>query len=87
MRVAAKFVGPTYNILMPEVVVYSGKGCHFYDVVKEMLAELQSEAAFHWREVDIDSDPELRSKFNEEVPVVYIEGKRHSSIGWIEISF
>jgi glutaredoxin len=61
---------------MHEVVVYSRKGCHLCDVVKVMLAKVQSEADFRWREVDIDTDPELRAKFDIEVPVVFIDCKK-----------
>ncbi len=61
---------------MHDVVVYSRKGCHLCDVVKETLARLQREADFAWREMDIDADPELRQKFNVEVPVVFIDGRK-----------
>lgn len=59
-----------------DVVVYSRKGCHLCDVVKETLAQLESAAEFRWREVDIDADPELRQKYNDEVPVVFIDGRK-----------
>ena len=61
---------------MHEVVVYSRKGCHLCDVVKETLAQAEGKADFQWREVDIDADPELRQKYNEEVPVVFIDGRK-----------
>lgn len=61
---------------MHEVIVYSRKGCHLCEVVKDMLAEAQGEADFQWREVDIDDDPSLRAKFDIEVPVVLIDGKK-----------
>lgn len=63
---------------MHDVVVYSRKGCHLCDVVKETLAQVQREgnAEFNWREVDIDADPELRQKYNDEVPVVFIDGRK-----------
>jgi len=61
---------------MHEVVVYSRHGCHLCDVVKETLAQLQSEADFQWREVDIDADPALRAEYNDQVPVVFIDGRK-----------
>lgn len=61
---------------MREVVVYSREGCHLCDVVKETLAQVQPRADFHWREVDIDADPELRQKYNDQVPVVFIDGRK-----------
>jgi glutaredoxin len=61
---------------MHEVVVYSRKGCHLCEVVKETLAQVQGDAEFEWGEVDIDADPQLLQKFNEEVPVVFIDGRK-----------
>jgi glutaredoxin len=61
---------------MHDVVVYSREGCHLCEVVKETLVKLQDEADFRWQEVDIDADPELRQKYNDEVPVVFIDGHK-----------
>lgn len=61
---------------MHDVVVYSRKGCHLCEVVKETLAKMQDKAEFHWREVDIDADEELRRQYNDEVPVVFIDGRK-----------
>lgn len=67
---------PDYNGGMHEVIVYSRKGCHLCDVVKETLTQASGDANFVWREVDIDGDPELRQRYNEEVPVVFIDGRK-----------
>jgi glutaredoxin len=61
---------------MHDVVVYSRVGCCLCDVVKETLVTMRAEADFQWREVDIDADPELRAKYNDEVPVVFIDGRK-----------
>ena len=64
---------------MPEsrdVVVYSRKGCHLCEIVKESLVKLQRQAGFTWREIDVDSDEELRRQFTDEVPVVFINGRK-----------
>jgi glutaredoxin len=61
---------------MHEVIVYSRKGCHLCDVVKETLAQIGGDAGFSWREVDIDTDPDLVRRFNDEVPVVFIDGRK-----------
>lgn len=61
---------------MHDVVVYSRKGCHLCDVVKNTLIAAQSQAVFQFREIDIDADPQLREKFNHEVPVVFIDGRK-----------
>jgi len=61
---------------MHDVVVYSRKECHLCDIVKETLMQMQGEADFQWRAVDIDADPELRQKYNDVVPVVFIDGRK-----------
>jgi glutaredoxin len=58
------------------VVVYSRRGCHLCEVVKESLNKLSRRGGFTWREIDVDSDSELRRRFNDEVPVVFIDGHK-----------
>jgi glutaredoxin len=59
-----------------QVVLYSRKGCHLCEVMKESLNKLSRRAGFTWRDVDVDSDSELRRQFNDEVPVVFINGRK-----------
>ena len=59
-----------------EVVLYSRKGCHLCEIVKESLGKLSRQAAFQWREIDVNSDTELRRRFSDEVPVVFINGRK-----------
>lgn len=63
---------------MHEVVLYDRAGCHLCDQVKATLTRLEKRGGlpFIWREVDIDSDPELQRKFTDEVPVVFLDGKK-----------
>jgi glutaredoxin len=71
--------GQLYNldVLEPrKVVVYSRKGCHLCELVKESLTKLSRRGGFTWQEVDVDSDGELRRQFNDEVPVVFIDGRK-----------
>lgn len=59
-----------------EVVVYSRKGCHLCEIVKESIVKLHKRGGFNWREVDVDSDSEVRRLYNDEVPVVFINGRK-----------
>lgn len=59
-----------------EVVLYSRKGCHLCEIVKESLSKLSRQAQFTWQEIDVDSDDILRRQFTDEVPVVFINGKK-----------
>ena len=59
-----------------EVVVYSRKGCHLCEIVKESIAKLQKRGGFTWREIDVDSNADIRRLYNDEVPVVFINGRK-----------
>ncbi len=59
-----------------EVIVYSRKGCHLCEIVKESLAKLHKRGGFTWREVDVDCDLETRRLYGDEVPVVFINGRK-----------
>ena len=59
-----------------QVVLYSRKDCHLCDEVKATLARLEPRGGFTWTEVDVDSDPELVRQFTDEVPIVFIDGKK-----------
>lgn len=59
-----------------EVVLYTRPGCHLCEIVKVQLERLRDEVFFSYREVNIDADPALRDEFNEQVPVVFIDGRK-----------
>jgi len=59
-----------------QVVVYSRKGCHLCEIVKEGLVKLERRGGFTWREIDVDSNEDLRRQFTDEVPVVFINGRK-----------
>jgi glutaredoxin len=59
-----------------EVVVYSRRGCHLCEVVKESIVKLHRRGGFIWHEIDVDSDSELRRLYNDEVPVIFINGRK-----------
>lgn len=59
-----------------EVILYSRKGCHLCEIVKESLVKLEKRGDFTWREIDVDSNAEIRRLYNDEVPVVFINGRK-----------
>ncbi|HYX70876.1 MAG TPA: glutaredoxin family protein [Terriglobales bacterium] len=59
-----------------QVVLYSRRGCHLCEIVKESLHKLQRRGGFTWQEVDVDADDQLRRQFTDEVPVVFIDGRK-----------
>lgn len=61
---------------MIEVIVYSKPGCHLCDEVKGQLSRLRRLYPFELREANIMNDPGSFEKFKEEIPVVFINGRK-----------
>ena len=67
-----------YNALfgMPEIILYTRAGCHLCDEAKAQLEVLRQAIHFDLRLVDVDSDPALKAQFTNDVPVVFLNGKK-----------
>ena len=59
----------------PQVTLYTRKGCCLCDDAKRVLESVRGRAVFELHEVDIDTDAGLRSSYNDEVPVIAINGR------------
>jgi glutaredoxin len=59
-----------------EVRVYSAEGCHLCDVAKELLARERETRGFDLVEVDITGDEELEAAYREQIPVVFVDGRK-----------
>jgi uncharacterized membrane protein len=55
---------------MIEVTLYSRKECHLCDQAKSELDALQEEIPHKLNVIDIDTSPNLRRKYGEQIPVV-----------------
>jgi glutaredoxin len=62
--------------MKPLVTLYTRAGCHLCDDAKQVIAAAHARAEFDYEELDIDADPELRRLYNEEVPVIAIDGRK-----------
>jgi glutaredoxin len=60
----------------PVVTLYTRAGCHLCDDAKREIEAARARADFDYDERDIDADPELRRLYNEEVPVIAIDGRK-----------
>jgi len=58
------------------VTLYTRAGCHLCDDAKREIEAARARADFDYDERDIDADPELRRLYNEEVPVIAIDGRK-----------
>lgn len=59
-----------------QVVLYTKPGCCLCDTVKQQLGKLRSVYAFELREVNILQDHAAFAEFNQEIPVIFIEGRK-----------
>jgi glutaredoxin len=60
--------------MAPLVTLYTRAGCCLCDEGKAAIAAARRSAEFRYEEIDIDGDPEFRARYNDEVPVVAING-------------
>ncbi len=56
------------------VTLFTRKGCCLCDDAKAVLLAARERVAFEYEEVDIDGVEELRQRYNDEVPVIAING-------------
>jgi glutaredoxin len=61
---------------MTRVTLYTRAGCCLCDDAKQVLAAARARAAFDFEEIDIDRHPEWFRLYNEEVPVIAIDGRK-----------
>ena len=60
----------------PKVTLYTRAGCCLCEDAKRVLEAVRGRASFDLDEIDIDSNAELRRAYNDEVPVIAINGSK-----------
>jgi glutaredoxin len=60
--------------MKPRVTLYTRAGCHLCEEAKRAIEAARGRTDFDFEEVDIDRDADLRRRYNDEVPVVAING-------------
>jgi glutaredoxin len=61
---------------MSEVILYTKPGCCLCDTVKVQLGKLRAVRRFELREVNIGEDSAAYAQFQDEIPVVFINGRK-----------
>jgi glutaredoxin len=61
---------------MWQVKLYTRQDCCLCEEMKKVIQELGAEIPMEVEEIDVDSDPELVKAFGEEVPVLFINGRK-----------
>jgi glutaredoxin len=61
---------------MSRVTLYTRAGCCLCEDARQALQAARARAAFELEEIDIDRHPEWLPLYNEEVPVIAIDGRK-----------
>lgn len=56
--------------------LYTRPGCHLCDDLKKLCQRLAGEFPVQLTEVNIETNPELRSRYDQEIPVLFIDGRK-----------
>ena len=55
--------------------LYTRPGCHLGNDLRAICERLASEIAFELIEVNVEADPVLRSRYEREVPILFVDGR------------
>ncbi|MFV0463413.1 MAG: glutaredoxin family protein [Nostocoides sp.] len=59
------------------VVLLGRDGCHLCVAAAAIIERVSATAGSTWCELDVDSDPDLRARYSDEVPVTFVDGVQH----------
>lgn len=59
-----------------DVTLYSRPGCHLCKEAKAQIAPLLKEFGARLTEINIDEDPELRARYDYEIPVIFLGARK-----------
>ena len=59
-----------------DVTIYSRPGCHLCEEAKTQLAPLLREFGVSLTEINIDEDPQLRARYDYDVPVIFLGARK-----------
>ena len=56
--------------------LYGRPGCHLCDDLRKLCEHLRGEFCFQFVEVNIEMDPGLLARYDREVPVLFVDGRK-----------
>ena len=59
-----------------QITLYTRKDCCLCEEMKEVVRKVASEFPLEIEEVDVDEVPDLKEKYGNEVPVLFINGRK-----------
>jgi glutaredoxin len=61
---------------MNDLVLYTRKDCGLCEEMKQVIGQLATRLPLNVQELDIDSSAELQKQFGNEVPLLFINGRK-----------
>lgn len=61
----------------PRITLIGKPGCHLCDDVRVVIERVATDLDVGWTELSILDDPELATRYAEEIPVTLVDGRRH----------
>ncbi len=58
------------------LTLYSRPGCHLCDDMREILEPVARQLSCSVAEIDISGDAELEARFGNEIPVLFVNGRK-----------
>lgn len=59
-----------------DVTIYSRPGCHLCEEAKVQIGPIMREFGARLTEINIDEDPDLRARYDYDVPVIFIGARK-----------
>jgi glutaredoxin len=61
---------------MLTLTLYSRHDCCLCEEMKAVLVQVRQGIPFALEEIDISTDPELETRFGQEIPVLFVNGRK-----------
>ena len=62
--------------MKPELKLYTRKDCCLCDEMKVILSQVLRRVPLVVEEIDVDSSADLREQYGDEVPVLFVNGRK-----------
>jgi glutaredoxin len=59
-----------------DVTIYSRPGCHLCEEAKQQIGPLLKEFDARLTEINIDEDPELRARYDYDIPIIFLGARK-----------
>ena len=59
-----------------KLVLYSRADCCLCEEMKDVIRQIAAKIPLHLEEIDVESSVQLQEQFGDEVPVLFIDGRK-----------